>query len=279
MQRSKPGRHSLHGVPLASPSCRISGQCVGIIVAADINLLLLLSLFAGAALYSSVGHAGASAYIAAMALFGIAPEVMRPTALVLNVLVASFVSWRFLKAGYFEWRMIWPLLIGAAPMAFFGGSINLPGHIYRPIVGVILLIAAARLLLPGFMPSLREALRPMPPWIGIMTGAAIGLLAGLTGTGGGIFLSPLLIFGRWAEPRAVSSISITFILCNSLAGLLGNFAALRNLPAELPYFAAAVLAGAVIGSLFGVKRFATPMILKALGVVLAIAGLKMIGIA
>ena len=110
--------------------------------------LLAACIFAGALLYSSVGHAGASAYIAIMALFGIAPTVMRPTALVLNVIVASFASWRFARAGFFRWRTLWPFVIGAIPMAFIGGSIQLPGHIYRLLVGVVLLIAAARLLWP-----------------------------------------------------------------------------------------------------------------------------------
>lgn len=241
-------------------------------------LLLCLCLFLGAALYSSVGHAGASAYIAAMALFNTAPAVMRPTALVLNILVASFASWRYIRAGFFDWRNLWPVLAGAIPMAFLGGWIQLPGAYYRPLVGVVLLFAAARLM---FTPAARDArpARPMPVALGVPAGILIGFLAGLTGTGGGIFLSPLLLFAGWATPRTASGIAAAFILCNSIAGLAGNFTAVRALPPDLPYLAGAALAGAVVGTTLGISRFANATILKALGLVLLIAGLKMIGVA
>jgi uncharacterized membrane protein YfcA len=241
------------------------------------ELLLAACLFLGAVLYTSVGHAGASAYIAIMALFGVAPGVMRPTALVLNILVASLTSFRYLKAGLFRWRTLWPVLVGAIPMAFVGGSTQLPGQFYRPLVGVILLIAAARLLWPGELRSTREAPSEMPIVWGIVSGIGIGFLSGLTGTGGGIFLSPLLLFMGWSETRKASGISAVFILCNSSAGLLGNWASVRALPPDLPLFAGAVLVGAVIGTTLGI-RLATPAILKALGLVLVIAGLKLIGV-
>lgn len=241
-------------------------------------LLLSLCLFLGAALYSSVGHAGASAYIAAMALFNTAPAVMRPTALVLNILVASYASWRYIRAGFFDWRSLWPVLVGAIPMAFLGGWIQLPGAYYRPLVGMVLLFAAARLIFAPAAPEARPS-RPMPVALGIPAGILIGFLAGLTGTGGGIFLSPLLLFAGWATPRAASGIAAAFILCNSIAGLAGNFAAVRALPPDLPYLASAALAGAVVGTTLGISRFANATILKALGLVLLIAGLKMIGVA
>jgi uncharacterized membrane protein YfcA len=240
------------------------------------ELLLAVCMFLGAALYTSVGHAGASAYIALMALFGIAPAVMRPTALALNVLVASFTSFRYLRAGLFRWRTVWPFLIGAMPLAFVGGAIQLPGAYYRPIVGVVLLIGAARLLWPTELGTNREPRDP-PIWAGILSGAAIGLLSGLTGTGGGIFLSPLLLFLGWSATKPASGVAAVFILCNSTMGLLGNVAIVKALPADLPIYAAAVLLGAIVGTTFGI-RFATPIILKALGLVLLIAGLKLIGV-
>jgi uncharacterized membrane protein YfcA len=162
-------------------------------------------MFLGAVLYTSVGHAGASAYIALMALFGIAPAVMRPTALGLNILVASFTTFRYLRAGMFRWRVLWPFLIGAIPMAFFGGAIQLPGAYYRPLVGIVLLVGAARLLWPKELAANREPRDP-PIWAGILGGAGIGLLSGLTGTGGGIFLSPFLLFMGWStrKPPAAS---------------------------------------------------------------------------
>src|SRR5215216_1803375 len=240
------------------------------------ELLLAACMFLGAALYTSVGHAGASAYIALMALFGLAPSVMRPTALALNILVASLTSYRYLRAGLFRWRTLWPFLIGAVPFAFVGGAIQLPGAYYRPIVGVVLLLGAVRLLWPTELATNKEPKDP-PIWAGIVGGAAIGLLSGLTGTGGGIFLSPLLLFVGWSATKPASGIAAVFILCNSVAGLLGNVAIVKALPPDLPLYAVAVLLGAIAGTTFGI-RFATPAILKALGLVLLIAGLKLIGV-
>ncbi len=239
--------------------------------------LLPLCLFFGAMLYTSVGHAGASAYIAAMALFSVPTATMRPTALVLNVFVASFGAFRFIKAGLFRWRGLWPFLIGAIPMAFLGGWLQLPGHIHKTIIGVVLLIAAARLLWPKPLAVLSGWNDP-PIAFAIPAGAVIGLLSGLTGTGGGIFLTPLILFMAWSETKTASGISVVFILCNSVAGLLGNYASLQSLPPELPVYVAAVMLGAVVGTQVGIYRFAREHLLRALGVVLVIAGLKLIGV-
>ena len=239
------------------------------------DYLLPALLFGSAALYTSVGHAGASAYLASMALVGLAPEAMRPTALVLNICVASFSAIRFWRAGLVDARLALWLLAGAAPLAFLGGAIKLPGEIYRPLVGVLLIVAAVRLLLPIELTTNREPRRPHPA-LAALTGAIIGLLSGLTGTGGGIFLSPILIFCGWAATRNASGIAITFILCNSVFGLLGNLASVQQLPSELPIYLAAAMAGALVGTALGVKRLPSGMILKALGAVLVIAGLKLI---
>jgi uncharacterized membrane protein YfcA len=240
------------------------------------ELLLALCMLFGAALYTSVGHAGASSYIALMALFGIAPAVMRPTALALNILVASFTSFRYWRAGLFRWRTLWPFLLGAAPFAFVGGAIQLPGAYYKPLVGVVLLISGIRLLWPKELKANAEPRDP-PVWLGTLCGAGIGLLAGLTGTGGGIFLSPLLLFLGWSATRTASGVVAVFILCNSTTGLLGNVAILKALPPDLPLYATAVFLGALVGTTFGI-RLAVPMILKALGLVLIVAGLKLIGV-
>ena len=240
------------------------------------ELLLALCMFLGAILYTSVGHAGASAYIALMALFGLAPAVMRPTALALNVLVALFASFRYWNAGLFRWRTLWPFLAGAAPFAFIGGAIQLPGAYYKPLVGVVLLIGGIRFLSSKELKTNAEPRDP-PVLLGVLCGAGIGLLAGLTGTGGGIFLSPLLLFLGWSATRTASGVAAVFILCNSTAGLLGNISILGSLPKDLPIYAIAVLLGATIGTTFGI-RFPTPMILKALGLVLIVAGFKLIGV-
>ena len=202
---------------------------------------------------------------------------MRPTALVLNILVASIATYRYVKAGFFEARTLWPVLIGAIPMAFVGGAILLPGHWYRPLVGVVLLFSAIRLLLPKMFPA-KDEVTPMPLIAGIGSGLLIGLLAGLTGTGGGIFLSPLLIIAGWASPKNTSGISAAFILCNSMAGLAGNLASVGSLPPDLPLLAGAVLIGAFVGTRLGISRFASGTIVQALALVLVIAALKMIGV-
>lgn len=241
----------------------------------SIELLLAACMFLGAILYTSVGHAGASAYLALMALFGLPPAVMRPTALVLNILVASFASVRYARAGLFNWRTLWPFLIGAVPFAFLGGAIKLPGDFYKPVVGIVLWIAAARLLWPSEIRAIADPHDP-PIYVAVLCGAGIGLLSGLTGTGGGIFLSPLLLFFGWSNPKIASGVAAAFILCNSVAGLGGNLASVQSLPANLPVYAGSVLAGALVGTTLGI-RFDSPAILKALGLVLVIAGFKLMG--
>lgn len=241
------------------------------------DYLLALCLMAGAVLFTSVGHGGASAYIALMALFGLETAVIRPTALVLNILVTSFSSVRYLRAGLFDWRTLWPVLIGAVPFAFLGGSIHLPGHFYKPLVGAVLLFSAMRLFWPDTISRLPD-LKVMPVWAGIVSGALIGFLAGLTGTGGGIFLSPLLIFTGWSDIRKASGVTTVFILCNSIAGLAGNFASVGAIGEETWLFAAAVLAGAVVGTHLGISAFAKQAVLKALGIVLLVAAAKLFGL-
>ena len=240
------------------------------------DMLLAGCMFLVAALYTTVGHAGASGYLALMGLAGVAPEVMRPTALVLNIFVSSFTVWRFWRAGLFRWRVLWPFLIGAIPLGFIGGAIVLPAHIYRPVVGVILFIAAARFLFPRLFPAAPEVRDP-PILPAMACGAAIGLLSGLTGTGGGIFLSPLLLILGWAQVRIASGVAAMFIWFVSLAGLLGNLSSVRALPSELPVYLGAVMAGAVIGTTLGTGRLSAPSVLKALGLVLIVAGLKLVG--
>ena len=228
-----------------------------------------------AALYSSVGHGGASAYLAIMALFSVAPEVMRPTALALNLVVATYTAVRFAAKGQTNWRLLAAFAITAVPAAYIGGTIALPPSVYRPLVGVVLLLAAARLFWrPGELAS-REV-RPPTLAVSLPAGAGLGLLAGLTGTGGGIFLSPLIILLRWEEARRTAGVAAAFIVLNSAAGLLGNVASLKRIPAELPLLAGAVFAGALVGSWLGVSRFPRHRLLQALAVVLVIAGLKLL---
>lgn len=236
----------------------------------------LAILFAlGAALYSSVGHGGASAYIAAMALFSIAPETMKPTALALNLLVAGFGAWRYWSRGLSNWKLVVAFAVTATPAAFVGGGIHLPAIYYKPLVGILLWLAAARLLWHPKALAEREVRAPSLV-ITLPTGAVLGLLAGLTGTGGGIFLSPLIILMAWEKPRHTSGIVSAFIFLNSAAGLAGNAASVGHLPHELPIFLLSVGAGAAIGTWLGVERLPRPWLLRTLGLVLTIAGAKLL---
>lgn len=238
-------------------------------------LFLTGCIFAAATLYASVGHAGASGYIAAMALFGVVPGVMKPTALVLNILVATIATIRFYRAGCFSWSLFWPFTLASVPCAFLGGALTLPGSAYKPIVGVLLLLAALRLLAAQRVAALDD-LKAVNLPLALLFGGGIGLLSGLTGTGGGIFLSPLLIFMGWAETRQTSGVSAAFILVNSVAGLAGNLSSVGSLPSFLPAFIAAVLVGAVLGTQLGIKSLSPKGLQRALAVVLTVAGFKLI---
>ncbi len=235
--------------------------------------LLTIAIFIVALLYSSVGHAGASGYIAVMSLFSLAPAVIKPVALTLNILVACIGSWQFWRAGYFSWRLFWPFAILSVPLAFVGGYINLPTHLFKVFVGVVLLLSAASLLLRA--PNDTVAQEPSRP-IAISLGAALGLLSGLTGTGGGIFLTPLLLFKRWANAKSAAAVSALFILVNSVAGLLGNLTSTRFFPSFAFVLAAGAVLGGTTGSYFGSQRFEHTVIKRLLAVVLIIAGAKLI---
>ena len=195
------------------------------------GVVLAALIFVAAMLYASVGHAGASGYLAAMALFGVAPEVMKPTALTLNILVALIATFKFYRVGAFSWRIFLPLAAGSVPLAWLGGMLVLPGHYYKPLVGVVLVYAAWASLKRASRPP-DAALRTPSSALLFACGAALGLLSGLTGVGGGIFLSPLLLFLRWAEVRVISGIAAAFILLNSIAGLLGVIRVAPELPGQ-----------------------------------------------
>jgi len=236
-------------------------------------ILICLAILAVAFLYSSVGHAGASGYIAVMTLFDLAPATIKPAALVLNILVASLTAWQFWRAGHFSWRLFWPFAVLSVPFAFLGGYINLPTHIFKMLVGVVLLYSAVRFLIQAGPDQ--EPHEPSKP-IALSVGAGLGLLSGLTGTGGGIFLTPILILRRWARTKTASAVSALFILVNSISGLAGNLSSTRQLPLfALPLVVAAVSGGAV-GSYLGSRQFSPNFIKKLLAVVLTIAGYKLI---
>jgi uncharacterized membrane protein YfcA len=233
---------------------------------------LVACIFVAALLYSSVGHGGGSGYLAMMALFSVAPESMRPAALSLNVLVASIGFVRFYRVGAFSWSHFWPFAVASVPCAFLGSTITLPIASFKVVVGFVLLFAAYRLITK----SASDISRPIPVFVALVWGAGIGLLSGLTGVGGGVFLSPLLLFMNWTTTRQSCGIAAAFILVNSIAGILGLFSQGASFPSELPYWTIAALAGGVIGTELGSRRLANTTLRKLLAALLVVAGAKMI---
>lgn len=239
----------------------------------ELLLVATIAIAVVAFLYSSVGHAGASGYIAVMALVGFQADLIKPASLALNVLVASLTAWRFYREGYFSGRIFWPLAAASVPLAFFGGYLSLPVDVLRVLIGVVLLYSAVRFLI---QPSADAD--PHPPSNAALAsvGGLLGFLSGLTGVGGGIFLTPMLIFMRWARTKTASAVSAMFILVNSIAGLLGNVTLTRQLPLVIIPFAGAAVAGGFVGSYLGSKRFSPGRIRKLLAIVLIVAGVKLV---
>lgn len=233
--------------------------------------LLLLVAVVGA-LYSSVGHGGASGYLAVMALLGMAPATMRPAALVMNIAVTVLVSVQFYRAGYFRSSLFWPFALGSVPMAYLGGTWTIPEPIYKYLVGAALLIAALRLVADTKEGAVTG---PPPVLVALAIGGALGFASGLTGVGGGIFLSPLLLFLRWADMRTTAAVSAPFILVNSIAGLVGYSTTSAVWPAGLLVLSGAALVGAWAGSALAIRRLTPTGLRKLLGLVLGLAGLKM----
>lgn len=235
--------------------------------------ILTAGVFAVAILYSSVGHAGASGYLAVMSLLSLAPAEIKPIALALNILVASIGTWQFWRAGHFSWPLFWPFALLSVPFAFLGGYLNLPSHLFKILVGIVLLLSAAQFLLRP--PAEREPHQP-PRLVALGAGGLLGLLSGLTGTGGGIFLTPLLIFLRWGRTKTAAAVSAPFILLNSASGLAGNISATRNFPDFAWALVIAAVIGGTLGSYFGSRRLPQMTIKRLLAIVLTIAGFKLI---
>ncbi len=209
-----------------------------------------------------------------MAFLGTAPAEMRPTALVLNLLVAGIGTAQFARAGHFRWSLFWPFALGSIPAAYLGGRLALPGNWYRVVVGVVLLLSAVRFLITF---RAVDTARGKPPLlVALVAGVTLGLLSGLTGVGGGVFLSPLLLLAGWANLRTTAATSAAFILVNSAAGLLGQGARLEQLHPDLLAWGSAAIVGGVVGSYFGSRRLGGPALRLTLAVVLVVAGLKLI---
>lgn len=240
----------------------------------DLIILLTISVFVIAVLYSMVGHGGASGYIAVMSIAGLSASSIRPSALILNIIVASVASFSFIRAGQFNLRLFLSLAAASIPASYIGGSIVIPDHQYRVLIGLALFFATIRLFVSA---KGRETTVSSPylPFV-LLAGAVIGFFSGLTGVGGGIFLSPLLLLLGWSGTREASGIAALFILCNSAAGLFGHLSHSMQLPVFLPWLALAAATGGMIGSFLGSFRMPVRVILNVLAAVLLVASCKLV---
>lgn len=241
------------------------------------ELFLALLFFVIALLYSAVGLGGGSGYLAVMGLVGLPQEIMRPTALTLNILVASISSWHYIRAGNFSARLFWPIVLASIPFAFLGGYLELPGYIYRPMVGLLLIYTAYRLwrsTMPGqSLPAVRADL---PLWMLALAGAVIGFVSGLMGIGGGTFLGPLLLLAGWADTKQALGVTAAFVLANSISGLAGRLTAVPVLPPSIWLWLLAAGIGGFLGSRLGSRKLDPRILRRLLALILLAGGARMI---
>ncbi|CAN5442723.1 sulfite exporter TauE/SafE family protein [soil metagenome] len=240
--------------------------------------IFYLLLFSAAFLYSSVGHGGASGYLAIMALYHFAPAQMKPTALCMNLFVSMIAFIQFQRAGHFKWPLFWPLAAASIPMAFIGGSIHVNDPVYRVILGIVLLIIVLRFILIRNVPGDIKASLPAIGWL-LLLGGLIGFLSGLIGIGGGVLLSPVILLAGWAGQKQTASISALFIFVNSAAGLAGQLLLQQpflNVGSNISWLIAVGVIGSLAGSYLGAKKFNIQIVKYLLSVVLVIAAYHLI---
>lgn len=240
----------------------------------DSIIIFYLLLFMVAFLYASVGHGGASGYLALMALFSMAPEVMKPTALLLNLFVSLTSFIQFYRGKHFLWKIFLPLAIASVPFAFLGGLIVVDGDIYKKLLGILLLIPIIRFLFFKNI-SVTEIKRANIP-LSLVIGGAIGFLSGLIGIGGGIILSPILLLMKWTDQKQTAAISALFIFVNSLSGLAGQLTKGIHFSADMYTYVAIAFAGGICGAYFGALRFKQTILKNILAGVLAVAAYKLL---
>jgi len=245
----------------------------------EVEWILAALFLLVAILYSSVGHAGASGYLAAMALMGFAPEQMRPTALALNLLVGGIGLYRFGRAGLVDWRKVLPFVVASAPAAYFAARYPIGRESYSWLLGGLLLFSAIAVFRSARGLGADDAHLPLRPlrWLpALAAGAAIGTLSGLTGTGGAIFLTPLLLLMRWTHSREAGGVSVAFVWINSALALAGLWQVTGTLPAALPWWLLAVAVGALVGTQLGIHRLPLRGLRYALAMVLVVASGKLL---
>ena len=225
-------------------------------------------------LYATVGQAGGTAFLALMAFASFPSNVMRPTALLLNIVAATFSTWLFNRGSLVDWAKLRPLLVASLPTALVGGFITLDERLYKSVTGLVLLLAATIMALPRTYNG--DAHRPTPLWGAISIGAVVGFVSGLTGVGGGVFLAPLLIALRWASPKRTAALSAPFILGNSVVGLVGAMYAGQSFAADTWLFALAAIAGAMIGAIVGLRWWSQTVTRYVLAAILGAAGVQLL---
>ena len=235
--------------------------------------LFLLAMFAIAFLYSSVGHGGASGYLALMALFGVEVVLMKPSALVLNLFVSSIAFISYYRAGHFRLKILLPFAVASIPMAFLGATLEISPELYKKILGACLFIAALRIVI---RPRNREQeSRRLSIPVALVSGAIIGFFAGMIGIGGGIILSPLLLLTRWADMKETAAVSAAFIFLNSLAGLSGHLVAGMAISPTILLWIVVVVAGGLAGSWSGSFRLSAVQLKYLVTAVLLMASIKL----
>lgn len=239
----------------------------------NMDILFLIALFVIAALYASVGHGGASGYLALMALFGISAIYMKPSALILNIFVSTIAFIAFYRAGYFRWKILVPFIITSVPMAFIGAGLEIPPSLYKKILGICLVIATLRILIRP--KALDKEIRQLNWGIALLTGAVVGFFSGMIGIGGGIILSPLLLVMRWTNIKETAAISAAFILLNSIAGLTGHVVAGMEVPSDIISWIIVAFIGGLIGSYVGSKKVSFVQLKYVLALVLIMASVKL----
>lgn len=237
---------------------------------------LMLLVIAG--LYAAVGQAGATGYLAAMAIFGFEPSVMKPTALALNVVVAGIASAQFWRAGRFSWRTFYPFAVLGLPFSVLGGMVHLPERIYYPLVGTILMVAAAQMFRAARRPGRATSAGMIEPpfWPALGAGALVGFVSGATGTGGGVFLAPLILALNWVDIRRTAAITAAYNLLISASALLGSRATVHQLPSELSLWLLAVACGGGIGATLGARYLHSSALRYLLATLLLFSGIRLL---
>ncbi len=239
------------------------------------DILFYLLLFMVALLYASVGHGGASGYLALMAFFALSPDTMRPTALVLNIFVSGTSFFQYYRGGHFRWRLFWPFALASIPAAFLGGMVSIDAGLYKKILGVLLLFAIARLTGVGIFRE-NETEKPQNLFLSLVVGLVIGLFSGMIGIGGGIILSPVILLLHWADMKKTAAVSALFILVNSIAGISGMFTQGIQFNTAMATMVMVALAGGLTGSYMGARKMGNRMLRNILAAVLLLATVKLL---